>query len=181
MDNKINIKNKMNIILDEDLIDDDSISNLSLHSQTDDNTSKKSISRRKNSELQRDEIEEEAERLHVSREFQEKVIKYVKFDDLIRKKEKEIKELKSQRKPCEEYILKYLEDIDENVIDVSGGKIRKNKYETKAAINQEIIKETLMEDLQDEEKIRNIIKKMDENRPKNTRINLKRTFRNKEK
>ena len=96
---------------------------------------------------------------------------------MIRKKEKEIKELKNQRKPCEEYILKYLEEIDENIIEIGDGKLKKNKTETKIPLNKEIIKNTLHEDINDEEKIKRIIEKIENKREKNTKISLKRTIR----
>lgn len=111
----------------------------------------------------------------VSKEFQEHVVKYVKLDDVIRKKQSELSELKDQRRPSEEYILKYLDNIGENMIEISTGKLRKNKSETKKALSQDIIQKVLLESVKDEAQVEEILKKMEETRPLNTHVNLKRT------
>lgn len=121
------------------------------------------------------EIDKEAEQLKVSKEFQENVIKYIKLDDLIRKKEKEMKELKSQRKPCEDFILKYLDKVGENIIEVTGGKLIRNKSETKQKLSNDIIKEAIADKIIDPKKVEEIIELMETLRPKNVRVNLKRT------
>ena len=87
----------------------------------------------------------------------------------------EIKELKSQRKPCEEFILSYLDKIGQTTIEISGGKLRKNKSETKQSINQDIIKKSIAEKVQDPSVIEDILKIMEKNRPLKTNVNLKRT------
>jgi hypothetical protein len=113
--------------------------------------------------------------LVISEEFKENVIKYVKIDDIIKIKEEEIRELKKQRKPCEEKILEYLESSGENVIDITRGKLRKNKSETKAPMTRDIIKAAIMEKIQDISIVESILKRMEELRPLKTNINLKRT------
>jgi len=113
--------------------------------------------------------------VNVSKEFQENVIKFVKIDDLIRKKQKEMTELRSQRKPCEDFILKYLDQVGESVIEITGGKLRKNKSETKVPLNLDVIKEAIETKVKDPKIIAYILKSMDDLRPKNVRVNLKRT------
>lgn len=113
--------------------------------------------------------------LKISKEFQENVIKFVKLDDLMRKKQQELSELREQKKPCEEYILKYLDSIDENVINITDGKLRKNKSETKTSINQDIIKKAISKKITDQKLLDEILKEMEESRPTNTHVNLKRT------
>ncbi|CAH6421778.1 Hypothetical protein KVN_LOCUS464 [uncultured virus] len=128
------------------------------------------------SESYKDEnIENEAENLQISKEFQEMVIKYVKIDDYIRKKKNDIKELTNQKKPCEKFIIDYLEKMDENVIQITDGKLRKNKCQTKGALNQQIIKNAINEKIKDPLTVESILKIMENLRPKSTRINLKRT------
>ena len=128
-----------------------------------------------NSSYDSDDIEDEAEKINVSKEFEEKVIKYVKLDNLIRKKNAEVKELKEQRKPCEEFILKYLDQIGQNTIDITGGKLRRNKSETKTSINSDVIKKSLQEKISNPKDVEEILKIMEKNRPLRTSINLKRT------
>ena len=111
----------------------------------------------------------------VSKEFQENVLKFVKLDDLVRKKQQELSELKEQRKPCEQYILQYLDKVDQNMIEISDGKLRKNKSETKAALSQDIIKASIAEKIKDPQIVEEILKNMENKRPLSTHINIKRT------
>ena len=121
------------------------------------------------------EIETEAEMLQITQEFQENVINYVKYDDLIRKKMNEIKELKKQRKPREDYILKYLADEEIKCIEVNNGKLRRNKSETKVSLNKDIITEAIRKKISDPAVIKEIFNLMDA-RPTKVRFNLKRTM-----
>ncbi len=114
------------------------------------------------------------EEVEVSKEFREHVVKYVKIDDIVRKKEQEIKELKSMRKPCEEYILKYLDEIDETTIEIGDGKLRKNKSENKIPLNKDYMKIVLMKKLGNVQLVNGILEEF-ENRPKKVQTNLKRT------
>ncbi|QKF94025.1 putative V-type ATP synthase subunit I [Fadolivirus algeromassiliense] len=115
------------------------------------------------------------EELKISKEFQENVVKFVKLDDLIRKKQQELSELREKRKPCEQYILKYLDNIKENVIEITDGKLRKNKSETKQALSQDMIKAAILKKVQDPQIVESIMKDMEEGRPLNTHVNIKRT------
>jgi hypothetical protein len=124
---------------------------------------------------------EKLDDVKISKEFQENVVKFVKLDDLIRKKQKEASELKKQRKPCEDYILKYLDNVDQTTVEITDGKLRKNKSETKKALNQEIIKATLTEKLKDPLDIQEILKMMEAKRPLNVHVNLKRTGKRQKK
>lgn len=112
-------------------------------------------------------------------ELKENVVKFIKIDDMIRDKQNKIKELKDQRKPCEEFILQYLENINETIIEVSDGKIRKNQSNTKVPLNKDIIKEAIKSKVEDVSIVEDIINSMDELRPKKTRVNLKRTHNRK--
>lgn len=121
-----------------------------------------------------DEIDNDAEALQVSKEFQENVIKYVKLHDLIQKRNDEIRELKKQKKPCEEYILKYLDQVDVGHVDITDGKLRKNKSENKVPLSQDIIRSAIGSKVTDATIINEIIKSI-ENRPTKTQTNIKRT------
>lgn len=114
-------------------------------------------------------------KVKITKEFQENVIKYIKLDDAIKKKQEEISELKKQRVPCEKNILKFLEDNDENVIDVTDGKLRKNKSTTKQKLTEDIIKSAIGQYEKDPKIVEEILKAMDVKRPEVTHVNLKRT------
>lgn len=119
--------------------------------------------------------EEEKTEDQIKAELKENVLKYVKFDDLIRKKTKEISELKKLRNPCEKFILKYLDQMDESLIEITGGKLRMNRYETKVPLNNDIIKETIQDKIKDPQATELILNEMENRRSKKVRINLKRT------
>ena len=123
---------------------------------------------------------------NVSNDFKEKIMHYIKIDDLIRKKQEEIKELKDKKEGTEEFILKFLDKNDANFVNVPGGKLIKNKSETKAPLKIEIIKEAIVEGIKKEKLtdteelnkkvLEYIIEIMENKRGKVNRTNLKRTF-----
>ena len=122
----------------------------------------------------------------VSNAFKEKIINYIKIDDVIRKRQDEIKDLKEKKEECEEYILKYLDKSDAGFVKIPGGKLIKNQSESKGTLKIETIKESIIECIK-KEKLTNsdeinkkliddIIEIMETKRGKVNRINLKRTF-----
>jgi len=121
--------------------------------------------------------EKKSQAVSVSKEFQENVVKFVKVDDLIKKKQEELSELKDKKKACEKFILKYLDDVGENVIDITNGKLKKNKTESKTPINQDIMKKAISEKISDPTVIEEILKSMEDKRTTNTNVSLKRTGR----
>lgn len=120
--------------------------------------------------------DEDDDEIPVSKEFEEAVIKYSMYDDLIRKKMEEVSELKSKRNPLEQKILEYLDGIGETTIEIDGGKLRKNKFETKQPLTTDMIRESISEKVQNPETANEIMKTMDGKRPMKTRTALKRTF-----
>jgi len=111
----------------------------------------------------------------VTEEFVEVVKSWVTIDDEIRKKTAEIKELKDERKEFETFILEYMDKINENVIAISDGKLRKNKSNTKGGLKQESIQSTLLDITQDTNKAMEMTKRIMDDRPMTERVNLKRT------
>uniref|UniRef100_A0A6C0AC66 Uncharacterized protein n=1 Tax=viral metagenome TaxID=1070528 RepID=A0A6C0AC66_9ZZZZ len=123
-----------------------------------------------------DDEEIEDDDLELSKEFQESVIKYVKLDDLVRKKMDEIKELKKVRKPCEEFILSYLDDVKVNKVEITDGSLKRQQTETKVPINNKVIKSALEKKI-DNPKVVNDIIKLVEEREKKVKVSLKRVKR----
>lgn len=115
---------------------------------------------------------EEDKKLH--NEFQESVKKYITYDNQIKQRENEIAELKKQKKPVEQIILTCFDKFGETMIEITGGKLRKNKSETKIPLTMDIIKSALQEKLKDPKDVEYIMEKI-ENRQKVSRVNLKRT------
>jgi hypothetical protein len=124
----------------------------STHEKTDDNSDAVSeLNDDQKKKLEDDEVSQiskEATNNYVTTEFKDKVINYVKIDDLIKKKTEEIKELKSKKKPCEEYIIRFLEKQEADHVNVIGGRLVKNSSETKGALKTDIIKEAIKEGIQ---------------------------------
>ena len=112
-------------------------------------------------------------------QFKELVIEWVKLDDIIRTKMNELKEIKNDKKSLEEYILESMEKLGESVIDISDGKLRLNKTQSKSALKEATIQETLTQFTKDSQQASLMTKHIFENRPTVERVNLKRTFNRK--
>lgn len=111
----------------------------------------------------------------ITEEFVEVVKNWVKLDDEIREYNDKVKDLKNERKDYEEYILEFMDKNNENVINITGGKIRKNKSQTKTPLKEESIKTALFEITKDNERSTQMTKYIMEKRPSVERVNLKRT------
>lgn len=149
------------------------------------NNKNNDIDDNKNDEGEDGEEGEEEGNYEYTEELTKKVVAYVKYDDKIRELQAEIKNLNNQKKASEEEILKHLERLGETMINVTGGKLRINQYESKAGLKEDIIKEVLTEEgLKDPQIIEKIFDKIEVKRKNNSKIqrSLKRTFeRNNEK
>ncbi len=160
----------------------------STHEKSDEVEDLNDEEKKKMDEKEIDDISRDAEKNFAITEFKDKVIKYVKVDDMIRKKMEEIKELKNQKKPCEEFIIRYLEKQDAGFVTVSGGKLVKNESESKAPLKTDMIKDAIKEGIQTKKLVdpndvsrcdkitEEILELMDKKRPINKKVNLKKTF-----
>lgn len=83
--------------------------------------------------------------------FKEKVVAYIKIDDSIRTKKAEIVELKKKLKPCEDFIMQYLDshiqEEDEKSVNVDNSIIAKRKTLTKGTITIDLVKKSVMDGL----------------------------------
>jgi len=82
--------------------------------------------------------------------LKDKIIKYFKIDDLIKKKcdelKEEIKLLKANKKELESHIIKALDKIDEDVINFEGhGALVKKKTTTRGILKVATMKTTLVD------------------------------------
>lgn len=111
-------------------------------------------------------------------EFKKKVKDYVKNDDRIRELQTELKVLNNAKKAAELEILKHLERLGESNINITGGKLRINQYESKEGLKEDLIKEALSEKIKDPKIIEFIFEKINEKRIANGKVqkSLKRTF-----
>ena len=80
--------------------------------------------------------ENKVERKKVSPEFVDTVKKYLAVDDAIRELREQNKKLIQEKKQKEEFILNYLQSVDEKMIDVPDGKLRRNVSKTQGPLKK---------------------------------------------
>lgn len=124
-----------------------------------------------------EDMDSEAE-YEYTEEFKKKVKDYVKNDDRIRELQAELKLLNNAKKTAEMEILKHLERLGESNVNITGGKLRVNQYESKEGLKEDLIKEALSEKIKDPKIIEFIFEKINEKRVANGKVqkSLKRTF-----
>ena len=112
----------------------------------------------------------------VSKEFINKVRDWIKIDDSIREIRAKTKELTNEKKQHEEYILNYMEQIDEKCFNIKDGKLRRNVSKAKGPLKKAIIQQALVEITGDAIKAKTMTEHIINSRPTVERVNLKRTF-----
>jgi hypothetical protein len=111
----------------------------------------------------------------ISPEFVQSVKKYLEVDDKIKELREHMKKLATDKKTNEEFILNYLQTIDEKVIDVANGKLRRNISKTQAPLKKDIIQNALTEIVGDSIKAIAMTNQIIKSRPMVERVTLKRT------
>jgi hypothetical protein len=85
-------------------------------------------------------IEEKARDRYMQEEFLEKVIKYLKVDNLINEHKKEYKtkitNLTDEKQEMEDFIVKYLETFKQDCVNFDGGKLEKKEKVTTKNLSQ---------------------------------------------
>ena len=111
----------------------------------------------------------------VSPEFVNTVKKYLEIDDKLKEYREIIKKVTSDKKEKEDFILNYLQSIEESVIDVRDGKLRRNISKTQAPLKKDQIQKTLTEIVGDAIKAQSMTDQIIKSRPIVERVTLKRT------
>lgn len=137
-----------------------------------------------------DEVSQKGKEKFFKTELMEKIIKYIKIDDTIKDKQKELrlqmKALKEQKLDMEKYIISYLDAINEDYVNIEGtAKLTKTTTNTKGAIKVDNIKVSVIDGIKqqninlDEKKINelleSILDSVDKNRPVKTKTSIRRT------
>jgi hypothetical protein len=110
----------------------------------------------------------------VSKEFVNTVKKYIEIDDKLKYIKKQLKVLNGDKKEHENYILNYLQSIEENVIDIPDGKLKRNINKTQSPLKKEIIHKVLADIIGDSNKAMLIMEEINNSRPMVERVSLKR-------
>ena len=119
--------------------------------------------------------DDEVVKRDVAEEFKQSVVEWVKIDDEIRTLNRKVKELKTSKKEFEQFILSYMENINENIIAISDGKLRRNVSQTKSALKHETIQNALVDFTSNTEEAFKLTQYILNKRPTVERVNLKRT------
>lgn len=119
--------------------------------------------------------ESKSEKKKVSAEFVSAVKKYLDVDDKIKEIREKTKTLNLEKKEKEEFILNYLQTLDEKVIDVPNGKLRRNVSKTQVPLKKEVIQKALIEIVGDTNKATAMTDQIIKSRPTIERVTLKRT------
>ena len=119
--------------------------------------------------------ENKHEKKKVSPEFVDNVKKYLAVDDKIKELRDQNKKLIQEKKQKEEFILNYLQQVDEKMIDVPDGKLRRNISKTQAPLKKDTIHKALTEIMGDASKALDITDKIIKSRPIIEHVKLKRT------
>lgn len=111
----------------------------------------------------------------VTNEFKNKVLKWVQLDDDLRKVRARSRELTKEKKQYEDFILNFLESVDEKVVEIKDGKLRRNVSKTKAPLKKVGILAALTQITGDATKAKEMTEHILNSRPDVERVNLKRT------
>ena len=117
----------------------------------------------------------ETQKKQVSPEFVNAVRKYLEVDNKLREYKEKSKNLNVEKKEQEEFILKYLTAVKEEVVDVADGKLKRSITKTQAPLKKEYIQKTLTEIFNDMNKATIITDKLINGRPIIEKVSLRRT------
>lgn len=111
----------------------------------------------------------------ITNEFKKNVKNWVNIDDTIREYRAKSKELLQEKKTYEEFILNFLESVDEKSVGIGDGKLTRSISQCKAPLKKENIHKALIEITNDSNKAMEMTEHIIKSRGTTERVNLKRT------
>jgi hypothetical protein len=111
----------------------------------------------------------------ITEEFKQKIVRWVKLDDDLRKIRETTKEINDEKKQAEEYILSFLENIGEKEIAISDGKLSKHVTKMPEPLKKDNIHKAIFEVMKDENKTKALTDHILDSRKTKEKIALKRT------
>ena len=111
----------------------------------------------------------------ITNEFKKNVKKWVEIDDTIRQIRAKTKELSQEKKEYEEYILNFLDSVDEKSVGIADGKLTRSVSQCKTPLKKENIHKALVEITGDSNKALQMTDHIIKSRGTTERVNLKRT------
>jgi C4-type Zn-finger protein len=97
-------------------------------------------------------MSESPKQIQVSNDFKNKIVRWVKLDDDLRKIRETIKEINDEKKQSEEFILSYLDNIGQSEIAIDNGKLSKQVSKSQAPLKKENIQKALNDIVKDDNK-----------------------------
>lgn len=126
--------------------------------------------KQENNDLSNQQVKKE-----VSEKFISSIKKWVDLDDKIKKLREEVKLYTNEKKEVEGNIIIELDKMEEKVINLNDGKLRKSVSKTQAPLKKDHIQKSLFDYIKDEKKSQDIVNNMMKSRQIIERTNLKRT------
>jgi hypothetical protein len=111
----------------------------------------------------------------ITEEFKQKIIGWVKLDDDLRKLRETVKEINDEKKQNEEYILAYMENIEEKEIAITDGKLTRQVSKLPEPLNKDNIQKAIAEVTKNESKAKELTDYILSSRKTKEKVALKRT------
>jgi len=110
----------------------------------------------------------------VSEEFKQKIVRWVKLDDDLRKIRETTKEINDEKKQMEEFIIAYLDNIGEKEIGINDGKLTKHVSKSQEPLKKENIQKALNDIVKDDSKSSIMADHILKSRQTKEKVSLKR-------
>jgi len=111
----------------------------------------------------------------ISEEFKQKIVQWVKLDDDLKKIRETVKEINDEKKQNEEYILAYMENMEEKEIGITGGKLSRHVSKLPEPLKKDNIQKAIQEVVKNENQARALTDHIINSRKTKEKISLKRT------
>lgn len=134
-----------------------------------------------------DEAEDKVEKKKLDNKMKaklkEKILQWIEYDDKIKLLASKIKKYKEAKNTHEVQIMQLITflGLDEEKLDIRDDnknvkcRVYQQKSISKGSIKEDIVKDALMEVIKDENKVSQLVSKIENKRPINERVYLKRT------
>jgi hypothetical protein len=111
----------------------------------------------------------------VTEEFKQKIVRWVKLDDDLRKIRETTKEINDEKKQAEEYILAFMDNIEQKEIAISDGKLSKQVSKSMEPLNKTNIQSAINEVMKDDGKAKALTDHILSSRKSKEKVSIRRT------
>ncbi len=111
---------------------------------------------------------------NIIEDLKEMIINWLALDDKIKEISNSVKDLNTEKKQFESYILDYMTKLKKETIDTTSGKLIKDEKKTKKSLKEDIVATALTEITGDKHKAAEFTKYIFDKRPEVENVKLKR-------